>query len=77
MTAPPFDPEQDLPPDGATWTGVLPGTPSPGVRTWTFEFPNWVSADHHGRPELLARAFDPAGLNITRRWAETEATPPA
>lgn len=66
MTPAGFDPAEDLPPDGAEWRGTIPGL---GVRTWTFDFPYWSSnADTGGHP-LLARAFDPAGQDITRRWA--------
>lgn len=70
MTAAPagFDPGEDLPPDGSVWRGTVPGLP--GVRTWTFGFPCWSSATAAGRGPLLARVFDPAGQDITRRWAD-------
>lgn len=66
--APPvrFDPAEDLPPDGAEWRGTIPGLP--GERTWTFNFPYWSSDTDEPDPPLLARAFDPAGQDIARRW---------
>lgn len=74
MTAPPFDPTEDLPPDGAEWRGTLPGlTAALGVRTWRFDFPHWSSTDDQGRGPLICRVFDAAGQDITRRWAEEQA----
>jgi hypothetical protein len=59
-----FDPDRDLPPDGAVWSGVAPGLKD--VQTWTFTFPYWTSGD--GASLIAARWGDPAGAGITRCW---------
>lgn len=62
--------DPDLPRDGATWRGTIPGLN--GTRTWTFQFPHWTSQADTGGYDLACRPFTPAGADITRRWAATQ-----
>lgn len=66
-----FDPEQDMPPEGAIWRGRAPvgSSGSLGERTWQWSFPHWSSVDDAGGFPLLARTFEPTGVEISRRWA--------
>lgn len=73
---PRFDPEQDMPAEGARWRGALPvgreGESLP-ERTWTWSFPHWSSVDDAGRFPLMARTFDRMGVEISRFWIEAGA----
>jgi hypothetical protein len=61
-----FDLDTDLPPEGATVTGVA--VTAVAVREWTYSRGQWTSDDGCGRPELVARLFTPAGRAITQLW---------